>query len=133
MSGQTVILATDRQRDTARRLIDRAPPGAVVNIREATRSPDQNAKMWAMLSDIARAKPMGRSLSSEIWKCLFMDDLGFKAKWEPGLDGDGVINVGYRSSRLTRRQMSDLIERMYAFGAEHGVLWSEPADERAAA
>jgi hypothetical protein len=86
--------------------------------------------MHAMLSDIALAKPMGRTLTPETWKCLLMDDLGFKPKWEPSLDGDGVVNTGYRSSRLTVAQMSDMIERMYAFGAEHGIEWSEPASDQ---
>lgn len=126
MSGQTVIIASDRQRDIAHRLVDRAPPNAVLNIRESTRTLEQNARMHAMLSDIARARPMGRVHDTETWKCIFMDACGFKPKWIPSLDGDGVVNTGYRSSRLTKAQMSDLIECMFAFGAEHGVQWSEP-------
>lgn len=122
--GQTIILSTDLNRARARRLIDVAPPGCVMNIREATRTGEQNAKMWAMLSDIARAKPQGRVLTTDKWKALFMDAIGIPADWEPGLNG-GVVNVGYRSSRLTKAQMSELIEQMYAFGAEHGVEWSE--------
>jgi hypothetical protein len=122
--GQTIILSTDLNRARARRLIDIAPPGCVMNIREATRTGEQNAKMWAMLSDIARAKPQDRTLTTDKWKALFMDAIGIPADWEPGLNG-GVVNVGYRSSRLTKAQMSELIEQMYAFGAEHGVEWSE--------
>ena len=130
MTGQTVILASDYQRHLAKRLIDAAPPGAVVNVREARRTSEQSDKMWAMLGDISRAKPMGRRLAPEIWKCLFLDDVGHKPKWEPSLDGDGVVNTGYRSSRLTKAQMSDVIERLYAFGAEHNITWSEGEAER---
>ena len=125
-AGQTIILASDRQRDLAKRLVDRAPPGAVLNVREATRTSDQNALMHALLSDVARARPGGRILNTDQWKCLFMDDLGFKPNWIPGLDGDTVVNTGYRSSRLTVAQMSDMIERIYAFGAEHGVAFKDP-------
>lgn len=131
-NGQTLILANEQVRRLAHQLIDRAPERAVLNIREATRSLDQNAKMQAMLSDISRAKPMGRNLKTEVWKSLFMDALGHKATWEPSLTGDGVVNTGFRSSRLTVAQMSDMIESMYAFGAEHGVEWSEPAERHAA-
>ncbi|WP_395393129.1 recombination protein NinB [Novosphingobium sp. BL-8A] len=131
-NGQTLILANDQVRRLAHQLIDRAPERAVLNIREATRSLDQNAKMHAMLSDISRAKPMGRNLKPEIWKCLFLDAMGHQANWVPSLDGDGVVNTGFRSSRLTVAQMSDMIESMYAFGAEHGVVWSEPAERHAA-
>lgn len=130
MTGQTVILSGQHQRDLAKRLIDRAPPNAVLNVREATRTVDQNAKMQAMLSDIARARPMGRVHPTEVWKCIFMDTCGFKPAWVPTLDGEAVINTGYRSSKLGKLQMSDIIEAMYAFGAENGVQWSEISKER---
>lgn len=131
MNGQTVILRGDVQRQLARRLIDSAPLDSVVNIRAATRSLDQNAKMHCLLSDVARAKPQGRVLSTDIWKALFMASCGHKVRFEPALDGDGVVPLGFRSSRLTKREMSDLIERIYAFGAEHGVQWSEPMEQAA--
>lgn len=124
-TGQTIRLTNDVNRARAARWCQTAPHGTVANFREATRTNEQNAKMWAMLSDISRAKPQGRELSTDKWKALFMDAIGIPADWEPGLNG-GVVNVGYRSSRLTKEQMSDLIEQMYAYGAEHGVEWSEP-------
>lgn len=130
MTGQTIILAGKPQRELAKRLVDQAPPNAVLNVREATRTLDQNAKMHAMLSDIARARPQGRVYPTEVWKCLFMDECGFKPKWVPSLNGDGVVNTGYRSSRLGKAQMSDMIEAMYAFGAENDVKWSEISNER---
>lgn len=133
MTGQTVIIRGDTQRALAKRLIDAAPLDAVVNVREATRTLEQNAKMQAMLSDIARAKPDGRVYDTETWKCIIMDDCGFKPKWVPSLNGDGVVNTGYRSSRLGKSQMSDMIEAMYAFGAERGIVWSEPPPKELAA
>lgn len=132
MIGQTIRIVGALSAQKAKDLIDRAPHGAVVNIRPAARSNEQNSKMWAMLSDIARAKPQGRELTTDKWKALFMDAIGIPADWEPGISG-GVVNVGYRSSRLTKEQMSDMIEQMYAYGAEHGVEWSEPTPERKAA
>jgi hypothetical protein len=129
-NGQTLILSNPSVRQRAHRLIEIAPERAVLNIREATRTDAQNDKMWAMLSDISRAKPLGRILKSEGWKALFMDMIDKKPSWEPNLDGTGVVCIGYKSSHLTKAEMSDLIEAIYAFGAEHGVQWS---DERAAA
>lgn len=126
MTGQTVILSHPGARQKAHQLIERAPYRAVLNIRPETRSNEASAKMWCLLSDIARAKPMGRTLPAETWKCLFLDDLGHKPKWEPDLDGTGVVNTGYRSSRLTKAQMSDMIERLYAFMSENEIQSSEP-------
>ncbi len=126
-SGQTIRLVGDSQRAFAKRLIDAAPADAVVNIREATRTSAQNDLMWALLSDVARAKPEGRTIPTDRWKCLFMDACGYKADWEPGLDG-GVVNMGYRSSRLTKAQMSDVIECIREYGARHEIKWSAPAE-----
>jgi hypothetical protein len=123
--ARTIRLLGQQQRDIAKCDVDRAPPGYVVTIREPTRTGDQNAKMWAMLSDIARAKPQGRALEAETWKVLFMDSIGKKPRWEPSLDGDGVVNTGYRSSRLRVAEMAELIEAIYEYGAVHGVQWSE--------
>lgn len=131
-SGQTVILASDHQRLTAHRLIEKAPKGAVLNIREATRTVDQNAKLWALLSDISRAKPEGRTLTPDVWKSLFMHSLDHAQRFEMALDGRGMVPVGFRTSRLTKAQMSDLIEMIHAYGAEHGVRWSDPHSLRAA-
>jgi hypothetical protein len=114
-----------------RQALASAPAGVIVQMFLPRRTNEQNAKMWAMLSDLSRAKPQGRSLRPEHWKCLFMDDLGHKPDWQPSLGGESVVNVGYKSSRLTKAQMSDMIERMYAYGAEHGVEWSEPKGEAA--
>jgi hypothetical protein len=132
MTGQTLILSNPDVRRRAHQLIEIAPDRAVLNIREANRSSDQNAKMWAMLSDIARAKPQGRVLSTENWKALFMNAAGFSCTFEPALDGNGVVPLGFKSSRLTKAEFSDLIEAIYAFGAEHGVIWSDPAERKAA-
>lgn len=129
MSGQTVILRGDAQRLLAKQLIDRAPVDAVVNVREATRTLEQNAKMHAMLSDISRAKPMDRKLEPEHWKSVFMDAIGKKPHWIPNLEGDGVLCTGYRSSHLSKQEMSDLIEQIYSFGAQHGVIWNAHKEE----
>lgn len=123
--GQTVILRGDAQRVFAKRLIDAAPVDAVVNIQEARRSLDQNAKMWAMLSDVSRAKPEGRRHTPEVWKCLFMHACGHAVQFESGLDGK-PFPVGFSSSKLTKREMIDLIDFIYAWGSERGVVWTEP-------
>jgi hypothetical protein len=101
-----------------------------MNVQEARRTNDQNALMWALLSEIARAKPEGRVLPVETWKALFMHSAGFKCTFEPSLDGQGVVPLGFKSSRLRKAEFSDLIEAIRAYAAEHGVALS---DERNAA
>lgn len=130
MAGQTIILGNDFARAKAKRLIDIAPAGAVMNVREANRTTEQNAKMWAMLSDISRAKPDGRTATPEVWKALFMHACGHAVQFEMGLNGQ-PFPTGFKSSALNKAQMSDLIELIYSYGAEHGVTWTEPRQDAA--
>lgn len=126
MSGQRVILSGPSQRRLAQEMIERAPVNAVVNIREANRTAAQNDKLWAMLSDVSRARPEGRVMTTDMWKAAFMHSLGHEIIWQPGLDGGTPFPAGYRSSRLTVAQMCDLIEFIYEYGARHGVIWTAP-------
>lgn len=122
--SQVVHLRGEYQRNLAKALIDKAPVNAVVKISPEKRSDDQNAKMWAMLSDVSRAKPEGRRHVPEVWKCLFMQACGHEVAFEQGLD-DRPFPIGFHSSQLTKAQMSDLIEFIYSYGSKHGVKWSD--------
>lgn len=128
--AQTIILRGLEQRALACALVEQAPVDAVVTIKEATRNLDQNAKLWAMLSDISRAKPEGRCWPAETWKCAFMHALGHQVQFAEGLDGAGPFPIGFRSSRLSKRQFADLITMAQEYGDRHGVRWS---DERGVA
>jgi hypothetical protein len=131
MSGQTVILAGNSQRDFAKSLIDMAPQNAVVNIKERKRSISQNDLMWALLSDVSRAKPNGRTMTTDRWKMAFMDACGHEVQFEQGLNG-GFFPVGHSSSKLTVSEMSELIEFIFAWGSENGVTFSEKPERNAA-
>lgn len=121
----TLILSNPVVRQRAHRIIDAAPDGYVVRIGEATRSDAQSSKMWAMLADVSRAQPMGRKHTPDDWKAIFMNACGWECQFIEGLDGR-PFPQGFRSSKMTTKQMADLISFLYAFGAEHGVQWSEP-------
>ena len=121
---QTVFIRGQYQRDLVKRLIDIAPIGAVIKIKPESRTLDQNAKLWAMLSDISRSKPNGKKHTPEVWKALLMSACGYACQFEEGLDGT-PFPVGFASSKLTKKQMSDLIEFAYSYGAQNGVKWSD--------
>lgn len=116
----TVRLHTRADRDRAKRLIDAAPEGYTARLEAARRTVDQNALMWAMLSEISMARPEGRTHPPETWKALFMHALGCEQRFEMGLNGE-PFPLGFRSSRLTVEQMSDLIECIREYAARHGV------------
>lgn len=123
----TVTLDNRYRREQAHKLIDAAPVGAVVTVSPPKRSNDQNSLMWTLLSLISAAKPEGRQWPPETWKCAFMHSLGHQVLFAEGLNGSGPFPLGFRSSRLTRAQMSDLIEAIHEYAARHGVQLGETA------
>lgn len=120
-----VVLRGDVQRNYACNLIMGADQDSVVKIASPRRSSLQNAKMWAMLTDVARAQPEDRQWTKEAWKAAFMHSLGHEIEFGQALDGKGFFPVGFKSSQLTVGQMRDLIECIYEYGSRHGVEWRE--------
>jgi len=106
--------------------MENVPEGALVRVNtEPTRSLEANAKLWAMLGDVAKqAEHNGQKYTPDTWKMLFMHSLGHETRFEMGLNGE-PFPVGFRSSQLGVKQMADLIEWVYKWGAENGVVWSE--------
>lgn len=125
--SHTVILDSRYRREQAHRIIDAAPIGAVMTVALPKRSTDQNARFWAMLSDISRAMPGGRRHTPEVWKCLFMHAMGHSSRFEMGLNNE-PFPMGFSSSQLNKNQMMDLMTFMEAWGAENGVQFREVAD-----
>lgn len=127
MSRALLILRSDAIRAKAIDWIRRLPEGTRVEFKEPQRSLEQNARMWAMLTDIStQAKHGDRRYTPDQWKCLFLHSLGRETQFMPALDGKGFIPYGQSSSDLSKKEMTDLIELMFAWGAEHGVTFHEP-------
>ncbi len=126
MTGYSVIIDSEAARKRARDWLDKVPFRWVVEFKEQKRNNDQNALMWALLSEVSAQKEhAGMKLTPETWKCVFMHELGFYCQFIPALNGNGVLPLGYHSSRLTKSQMSDLIEIILKWGAENGVTFRE--------
>jgi len=124
MNKQTIHLIDSQRRKYAYECIQNAPEDYVCTIQKKTRTLDQNAKLWAMLNDVSRqVEWYGRKLSSEDWKNIFTASL-MQFDTVPGIDG-GIVVLGQSTSRMTVSIMRDLIELMHAFGAEHGVNFSD--------
>lgn len=121
MSAKRFILAHAEARRGAIEAIKNAPEGYHVEIKEPTRSLDANAAMWATLSDISdQVEWYGKKLVPEVWKDIFSSALS-KCEVVPNLEGTGYVAIGLRTSQMSIRQMSDLIELATAFGVNHDV------------
>lgn len=96
---------------------------------ESQRSKEQNALMWALLTDLAEQVQWpvdGRlvHMSPEEWKDVMTAGLTKHQRVAAGIDG-GFVLLGRSTRRMTVKQMGELIELIYAFGAERGVRFHE--------
>ena len=97
----------------------------ILRERKSKRNNEQNKKLNAMCDDLAdQVEWYGQKLSREDWKQMFTASLK-KQKAVPGIDG-GFVVLGVPTSSMSKKLMSELIELIYAFGAERNVIWSEP-------
>lgn len=123
--SQSFTLISPRVRSNAIEAVRSAPPNWIVTIKEPKRSLEQNARLWAMLADVANARPEGRQWTPEVWKCAFLHSLGHQVRFAEGLDGSGPFPMGFSSSALNVKQMADLITVISEYGDRHSVQWSE--------
>ena len=80
-----------------------------------------------MVRDISRqVKWAGETLDEEDWKRLILAG-AYGQRVVPNPIGEGFIVMNKRrSSGLPITDTSDLIEQLFAFGAEHKVVWTDP-------
>lgn len=112
-----------------RNLIERwahgVPEGTTVEFRAPRRSIDQNALMWSLLQQISKQVDWyGQKLSSEDWKDVLTASLR-KTRVVPGIDAGTFVPLGMRTSQMTKEEISELIELIYAFGAERSIHFRE--------
>ena len=120
-----ILLRTPTLRQfAASYILDAAPDGCVVSFKEPTRSLEQNARLWAMLSEIAeQVEWYGKRLTAEDWKTVFTASLR-QTRVVPTIDGDGFVPLGMSTSKMSVAEMSALMDLIEAFGAQRGVVFS---------
>lgn len=126
MTRYLVILNSPLDRARAIGFIRQAPDGTRVELKAVRRSLPQNDRMWAMLSDIATQKEhSGRKYTPDQWKVLFLAACGREVQFIPSLDNKTFLPWGQSSSDLSKQEMTDLIEFMFSWGAENGVVFHD--------
>ena len=90
------------------------------------RSVEQNSKLHALLSDIAEQKQWaGHWLNAEDWKRLMV--AAFErankegARIFPSIDGNGIDMIYRRTHRMSKQEMSELIEFATAWAVNNGI------------
>lgn len=117
-------------RGAACQAVNEAPEGWVVRISEPTRNLEQNALLHAVLSDISgQLEWAGEKQEVETWKRLlvaaWMRATGRNVRLLPAVDGQGFDALYARTSHLSKAECSELIEFIYAWATEKGVIWSQ--------
>ena len=130
MSRAAITILGTADRNLALRWIEQVPHGTRIEFKASKRTTDQNSRMWAMLTDVARQVTWyGQKLRASDWKLIFIDALKRELRIVPNIDGCGYVNLGQSSSDLSKQEMTDLIELIFKFGAEHNVVFHDPTDQ----
>lgn len=133
MGRATLILNAPAAKAKAMHWIARAPHGTRVEFKASKRSIPQNDRMWAMLTDLAEQLAWhGRRMTADDWKLVMLDGLKRELRIVPNIDGTGFVNLGRSSSDLSKQEMTDLMELIAAFGAQHGVVFHDGEARHAA-
>lgn len=126
----TLILYGQREREKAFEWIAKAPDLSRITFSGPKRSIPQNDKLHALLTDISeQVLYHGQKVDVDSLKLVFLDGLKREVRLLPNLDNNGFVDVGRHTSHLDRESMSQLIELVYAWGAQHGVVFSGPEDK----
>jgi hypothetical protein len=132
MSNRAVVTITGHaDRERVATWAKNVELGTIVEFRKKTRSHEQNAKLHAMLGEVAEQVVWyGRKLDATDWKHIFTASLRH-ADVVPGIDRGTVVPLGMRTSQMTIEEMGNLIELIYAFGADpaHPVTFKEPKEQ----
>ena len=120
------VLAHDTARQRAQEAIKTAPEGYVVQIKEPTRNREQNALLWSLLGQVSnQVNWHGNKLTSDEWKSVFTASMK-QQKVVAGIDG-GFVVCGRSTSKMSKKDFSELCDLIFAFGAQQGVSFREAA------
>ena len=130
---QKYRLVSDRVRSNAMQAVHTAPDGYVVTIAAPTRSGDQNAKLHALLSDLARSPLMwaGKRRKAEEWKQLMVSAHAVATQQGgeviPGVEGE-FVSIRESTAHMSVARASSLIEYVTAFCVSNGVELRDARD-----
>lgn len=120
-------LTGEAARKAACRHVLAAPEGYVFRLGEPNRNLDQNAAQWPILEAFAQQIewPINGKLqriTADDWKdvltCAFRNE---QPRVAQGIDG-GMVLLGQRTSKFSKREFSDWLEFLNATAASRGII-----------
>lgn len=101
---------------------------------ESPRTLAQNRLLWSVLTDIAHQIEMPMfdgswlKASQEEWKDYLTAVFFKEQKIALGENGEAIL-IGRSTSKMKKKEFSELIEFIYAFGSTRGVVWVDPVPD----
>jgi hypothetical protein len=123
---KTFHLVHAEARRRALQAVSEAPDGMVIQIKEPTRSLEQNSAQWPCLEAFSRQLlwPVNGErvrLSPEEWKDVLSAAFhGEHVRLAQGLNG-GVVMLGMRTSQMSKKDFSAWLEFLHMVAAERGI------------
>ena len=129
MGERHSLKLTRANRDKALKGIDAAIKKAgggkpwTLELRERTRTDDQNDALHGLIDQILKQRPVHRGVRMDKarYKAVFMQALGHEMTMLPTLEGDGFFPMGLSTSRLTVGEFANLMELILAWCAREGI------------
>lgn len=119
------VLISETVRRNCISAILNAPANWLVTIKEPTRSQAQNRLLWQALTDVSeQVEWYGQYLPNTDWKDIFTASLR-KSKVVPGIDSGTFVVTGLHTSKMSKAELSALMDLIFAFGAEREVVFSD--------
>ena len=105
---------------------DGKPLLVVTELYQEGRTPDQQALIHCIMREIALSSGIGEErFKQDLKNGVYTDFLYWPPKLEKDANGRTVIVRPKSEGELTKKEETELIERLYAFGAVWGVEFKE--------
>lgn len=125
MSRALVVILSRSDRERVAHWADGVPYGTRVEFKAPKRTLPQNDLFWGLLTDFSKqVEHCGRKYTPDEWKLILMHAWGREVQFLPALDQSTFIPAAH-SSDLSVQEMTDLIEFIFAEGANRGVQFHD--------
>jgi hypothetical protein len=127
MDRASFVIEHPADRIAIRRAIETAPLGTRFELKGPQRTLDQNAKIRAMLGELAKQGVwLGEPRSPVFWKDLFSASVFIASGLEvvPGLEG-GLLIFGRSTADMSVAEAMDMITYMTLWGEANGVHFQD--------
>lgn len=135
---RSFVLSHPLARRRALAAVAEAPEGYAVTVAEPTRTVEQNSAQWPILEAFSeqltwpvngRMVRMTAEEFKDVFSAAFRKE---QARLAMGLDG-GVVMLGQRTSKFSKREFSEWLEFLHAVAADRGVVLENEAERNAVA